>query len=119
MINTENKLSDQEILRRTRLDEFAELGIDPYPAEEWVNSHSTKELIANYNAETNPYPEVSVAGRIMSIRGKGAASFVDIMDSSGRMQCYFKRDEICPGEDKTLYNTVFKKMLDIGDIIGV
>ena len=119
MIHTENKLNDQELQRRSSMETMMELGINPYPAQEWYISHSSKELLENYNEETNPYPEVSIAGRLMSLRINGAASFVDIMDSSGKIQCYFKRDEICPGEDKTLYNTVFKKLLDIGDIIGV
>ncbi len=119
MIHTDNKLSEQEIQRRHELEEISKLGIEPYPAEEWEVSHFAKDILANYDPENNPYPEVVLAGRLMSQRVMGSASFGDLMDSSGKIQCYFNRDEICPGEDKTLYNTVFKKLLDIGDIIGV
>jgi lysyl-tRNA synthetase class 2 len=119
MIYTENKLTDQEIQRRHELEQIISLGIDPYPAEKWEISHSAQEILDKFNPETNPYPEVSMAGRLMSQRIMGASSFGELMDSSGRIQCYFNRDEVCPGDDKTLYNTVFKKLLDIGDVIGV
>ena len=113
------QLSEQEIIRRKALEELRELGIDPYPAEAWpVNSYSD-EILAEYDPEKNNFQEVSLAGRIMTRRIMGNASFIELQDSRGRIQAYFRRDDICPGEDKTMYNRVFKKLLDIGDIIGV
>ena len=112
-------LSEQEILRRNSLDELRKLNIDPYPADEFPVTVSSQEILTNFDPEKNNYPEVSFAGRIMSRRIMGNASFAELQDQSGRIQSYFRRDDICPGEDKTLYNTVFKKLLDIGDIIGV
>nr|NQU94470.1 lysine--tRNA ligase [Bacteroidota bacterium] len=94
------------------------LGIDPYPAREYIVNVSAREIHENW-PEKNAFEDVSIAGRILSRRIMGAASFIELQDATGRIQCYFKRDEICPGEDKTLYNTVFKRLLDIGDIIGV
>lgn len=111
-------LSEQEQIRRESLNELLALGINPYPASEFEVNVTTLEILENY-PEKKTYPEVSIAGRIMSRRIMGAASFIELQDATGRIQCYFKRDEICPGEDKTLYNTVFKRLLDIGDIIGV
>ncbi|HNW71123.1 MAG TPA: lysine--tRNA ligase [Bacteroidales bacterium] len=114
-----NEFSEQEQIRRQALEELYKLGINPYPAETFeVNAIST-EIHVNFPANTHMYQDVSIAGRIMSRRIMGAASFVELQDSDGRIQLYFKRDDICPGEDKTLYNTVFKRLLDIGDIIGV
>ncbi|MCF8236233.1 MAG: lysine--tRNA ligase [Bacteroidales bacterium] len=112
-------LSEQEQIRRQSLQELEKLGIDPYPAETYEVNTSTKEIHENFPKDNNLYQDVSIAGRIMSRRIMGAASFVEIQDASGRIQLYFKRDEICPGEDKTMYNIVFKRHLDIGDIIGV
>ncbi|MCF8373019.1 MAG: lysine--tRNA ligase [Bacteroidales bacterium] len=112
-------LSEQEILRRNSLDELRKLNIDPYPADEFPVNVSSKEIHENFDPEKNNYPEVRFAGRIMGRRIMGNASFAELQDQSGRIQAYFRRDDICPGEDKTLYNTVFKKLLDIGDIIGV
>lgn len=112
-------LSEQEIVRRKALEEMNKLGINAYPQAEYkVNAYAkdVHELFPNDNTQ---FQEVSMAGRIMSRRIMGAASFTEIMDSTGRMQLYFKRDEICPGEDKTMYNTVFKRLLDIGDFIGI
>jgi lysyl-tRNA synthetase class 2 len=112
-------LSEQEILRRHKLDELKALGIDPYPSELFDVNFSAQEIHDNYHPELNNFQEVSLAGRLMSSRVMGKASFAELMDSSGRIQLYVNRDEICPGEDKTLYNSVFKKLLDLGDFIGV
>jgi lysyl-tRNA synthetase class 2 len=117
MSNT--NLSEQEQIRRTSLDELRKLGINPYPAAEYKTNVFAQDILDNYSAEKNNFQEVSLAGRIMSRRIMGNASFAELMDSSGRIQVYFRRDDICRGEDKTLYNTVFKRLLDIGDIIGV
>ncbi|MBP6429292.1 MAG: lysine--tRNA ligase [Bacteroidales bacterium] len=113
------ELSEQEVLRRQAADQMRELGINPYPAPLYeINAHS-KEILEKYPEDNTLFQEVSIAGRIMSRRIMGAASFAVIQDSVGKIQLYIKRDEICEGEDKTMYNTVFKKLLDIGDIIGV
>ena len=109
------KLSEQELIRREKLDGLKKMGIDPYPAAQFPVNFYAKDLPDNYTEEKN----VILAGRLMSRRIQGKASFAELMDSSGRIQMYFNRDEICPGEDKTLYNEVYKKLLDIGDIIGV
>ena len=113
------ELSEQEAIRRESLKELEKLGIDAYPAEAFNVNITTTEIHKNFPADHSLYQEVSIAGRIMTRRIMGAASFVDLQDSSGRIQLYIKRDDICAGEDKTLYNTVFKRLLDIGDIIGV
>jgi lysyl-tRNA synthetase class 2 len=112
-------LSEQEQIRRESLDELRKLGIDPYPAPEYKTTAFAREILANFTAEKNNYQDVCIAGRIMSRRIMGNASFAELMDSSGRIQIYIRRDDVCPGEDKTIYNTVFKRLLDIGDIIGV
>jgi len=113
-------LSEQEIIRREKLAELNKLGIDAYPAPLYPVSHYSTAIKAGYNEETKEhYQEVCIAGRIMMIRDMGKACFAVLQDSHGRLQIYVKRDEICPGEDKTLYDVVFKKLLDIGDIIGV
>lgn len=112
-------LSEQEILRRTKLAELEKLGINPYPAELFEVNASAKEILENYENQKIEYKNVSIAGRLMSVRDMGKACFAVIQDSSSRLQLYVRRDDICPGEDKTLYNTVFKKLVDIGDIIGV
>ncbi|HNX07702.1 MAG TPA: lysine--tRNA ligase [Bacteroidales bacterium] len=114
-----NELSEQEQIRRQALEELYKMGINPYPAETFEVNALTTEIHVNFPANTFMYQDVSIAGRIMSRRIMGAASFVELQDAHGRIQLYFKRDDICPGEDKTLYNTVFKRLLDIGDIIGV
>ncbi|HOW30450.1 MAG TPA: OB-fold nucleic acid binding domain-containing protein, partial [Bacteroidales bacterium] len=113
------ELSEQEQIRRNSLQEIYNLGINPYPPELFPVNVSTAEILANFPADNSLYQDVAIAGRIMTRRIMGAASFVDLQDSAGRIQLYFKRDDICPGDDKTLYNTVFKKLTDIGDIIGV
>ena len=111
------QLSEQEIVRRESLQKLRDLGIDPYPAAQFKTSSTVKEIIENFNAlEGN---EVVLAGRIMSRRIMGKASFAELKDASGRMQIYINRDEICPEDDKMMYNDVFKKLLDIGDIIGI
>jgi lysyl-tRNA synthetase, class II len=112
-------LSEQEQIRRASLDELRKLGINPYPAAEYKTNVFAQDILDNFNIEKNNYQEVCLAGRIMNRRIMGNASFAELMDSSGRIQIYVRRDDICPGEDKSMYNTVFKRLLDIGDIIGV
>lgn len=113
-------LSEQEIVRRDKLKELQALGIDPYPAPLYEITHTAEEIKTNYTEEKKEeYKSVSVAGRIMMVRDMGKANFAVLQDGTGRIQVYIKRDDICPGEDKTLYNTVWKKLLDLGDIIGV
>ncbi len=112
-------LSELERQRRESLTEIINLGIDPYPAELFPVNTTAAEITAKYSKEENNFQEVTIAGRIMTRRIMGNATFAVIQDSSDRLQIYIRRDDICPGEDKTLYNTVFKKLLDLGDIIGV
>ncbi|MFK5878385.1 MAG: lysine--tRNA ligase [Flavobacteriaceae bacterium] len=111
------QLSELEIVRRQSLQQLRELGINPYPAAQYKTTAAIKNIVADFDAFDGK--EIVLAGRIMSRRIMGKASFAELKDSSGRMQIYINRDEICPGEDKVLYNTVFKKLLDLGDIIGV
>ena len=113
------ELNEQEQIRRESLREIRELGIDPYPAEEYEVNSTCKQIREEYDDEKKNLQDVKIAGRLMSRRIMGAAAFIEIMDETGRIQVYIKRDEICQGEDKTLYNTLFKKLLDIGDIIGI
>lgn len=113
------QLSEQEVLRRQKREELYKLGIDPYPAESFEVNVTTSDIRKNYERNKTDYKTVSIAGRLMGFRIMGSASFAELQDSSGRIQLYFRRDDLCPDEDKTLYNTVFKKLLDIGDIIGV
>ena len=113
------EFSEQELIRRQSLDELYKLGINPYPAELFPVNVKTSEILTNFPENNQLYQDVTIAGRIMSRRIMGAASFVELQDKDGRIQLYFKRDDICTGEDKTMYNTVFKRLLDIGDIIGV
>lgn len=112
-------LSEQEQIRRNSLEEIRKLGINPYPAAEYKTNAFARDILENFISEKNNYQDVCLAGRIMSRRIMGNASFAEIMDSSGRIQIYVRRDDLCPGEDKTLYNNFFKHHLDIGDIIGV
>ena len=112
------ELSEQEIIRRGSLDTMRQIGIDPYPAAEYPVSAHSDEIKANFKDDA-PARDVCVAGRIMSRRIMGKAAFVELQDSNGRIQIYVSRDEICPDENKDLYNVVFKKLLDIGDFIGV
>ena len=111
--------SEQEILRRESLAKIKELGIDPYPAALYPVNETARGIAEKYDPEKGNLQDVCIAGRIMSRRIMGAASFMELQDATGRIQVYVKRDDICPDEDKTLYNTVFKKLLDIGDIIGI
>ena len=113
------ELTEQEQIRRNSLNELRNLGINPYPAALYEVNAKSNEILEQYPKDNTLFQNVSIAGRIMSRRIMGAASFVELQDSYGRIQLYVKRDEICPDEDKTLYNTVFKRLLDIGDIIGV
>ena len=112
-------LSEQEIIRREALKELINLGIDPFPAETFDVNVSAAEISANFQSGSGQYQDVQLAGRIMTRRIMGNASFAELQDQSGRMQIYVRRDDLCPTEDKTYYNTVFKKLLDIGDIVGV
>jgi len=114
------QLSEQEILRRQAREQLEQLGINPYPSETYPVTHTTTEIKENFSeTTTDKFNEISIAGRIMSRRIMGSASFAELQDETGRIQIYVRRDDVCPEEDKTLYNTVFKKLLDIGDIIGV
>ena len=113
------ELSEQEQIRRESLAKLRDLGIEPYPAAEYPVNASAAEISEQYDPRKGNFEQVCIAGRLMSRRIMGAASFGELQDSTGRIQIYVKRDEICPGEDKTQYNTVWKKLLDIGDIIGI
>ena len=112
------ELSEQEIIRRNSLNEMRAMGIDPYPAAEYVTNAFSTDIKAEFKDDAEP-KEVSVAGRIMSRRIMGKASFVELQDSKGRIQIYITRDDICPEENKDLYNVVFKRLLDLGDFIGI
>jgi len=112
-------LSEQQQIRRNSLEEIKQLGINPYPPETFEISHGAREVKAIFEQDEASLKGINLAGRIMSRRIMGKASFAEIQDSTGRIQIYLNRDELCPGEDKTLYNTVFKKLLDMGDIIGI
>jgi lysyl-tRNA synthetase, class II len=113
------ELSEQEQIRRNSLQELLNMGIDPFPADTFEINTNTTDIHARYPIDNTLFQDISIAGRIMGRRIMGAASFVELQDAMGRIQLYFKRDEICTGEDKTMYNTVFKRLLDIGDIIGI
>lgn len=113
------ELSEQELLRREKLKEIRSLGIEPYPAEEFTVNVNAADIKENYERDKLNYKDISLAGRIMSVRDMGKAAFAVLQDATGRIQVYIKRDEVCPGEDKTLYDVLWKKLLDIGDIIGV
>ncbi len=112
------ELSEQEIVRRQALQELRNMGIEPYPAAEYPTNAFSTDIRENFN-DDEPQREVCIAGRLMSRRVMGKASFAEIQDSKGRIQVYVTRDDICPGEDKTMYNAVFKRLLDIGDFVGV
>ncbi|MES2387921.1 MAG: lysine--tRNA ligase [Bacteroidota bacterium] len=113
------QLSEQELRRREEREQLISLGIEPYPAALFPVNANAADIAANSESKRDEYQDVSIAGRIMTRRIMGNASFAELQDSTGRLQLYFRRDDLCPDEDKTLYNTVFKKLLDIGDIIGV
>ena len=113
------ELSEQEQLRRQSLAALRELGIDPYPAARYEVTATAREIAENFDPAKNNFQGIRIAGRIMSRRIMGSASFFELQDHTGRIQVYIRRDDICPEGDPTLYNTVFKKLLDIGDIVGV
>ena len=113
------ELNEQEQIRRNSLEELRKLGINPYPADEYKINASIQDILAGFSPDQKNFQDVSIAGRIMSRRIMGSASFVELQDASGRIQLYVRREDVSAGEDTTLYNTVFKKLLDIGDIIGV
>jgi lysyl-tRNA synthetase, class II len=113
------ELNEQELLRRQKLQEIEQLGINAYPAELFEVNTSAKDILTHYHAEKIEFKNITIAGRIMSVRDMGKAAFCVIQDATGKIQLYVRRDDICKGDDKTLYDTVFKKLLDIGDIIGV
>ena len=103
-------LSEQEIVRRNAKEQLETLGINPYPSELFEVNVSASDILENYKEGTEDYKNIVIAGRIMSRRIMGSASFAEIQDATGRIQVYIRRDEICPDDDKTLYNTVFKKI---------
>ncbi|MBR6248323.1 MAG: lysine--tRNA ligase, partial [Muribaculaceae bacterium] len=111
-------LSEQEIVRRNSLAQLREMGIDPYPADEFVVDAYSDDIREQFRDDAEPR-SVRVAGRIMSRRIMGKASFMELQDSKGRIQVYISRDDLCPGENKDLYNVVFKKLLDMGDFVGI
>lgn len=113
------QLSEYEVLRRNKLEELRKLGIDPYPPELFPINASAREIKEYFPHDNTQFQDVTLAGRIMSVRDMGKACFLSLQDSTGRIQLYVRRDDICPGEDKTMYDVVFKKLLDIGDVIGV
>lgn len=115
----DQELNEQQLVRRQKLSQLRDLGIDPFPPELYPVNATAADIKANFPANPEAYTQVTIAGRMMTQRIMGKAAFANIQDSSGRIQIYVNRDEICPGEDKTLYNEVFKKLLDIGDILGV
>jgi lysyl-tRNA synthetase class 2 len=113
------ELNEQQVVRRQKMAQLREMGIDPYPPELFPVNNSAAEIKNHFPNNPEAFKHVVLAGRLMSQRIMGKAAFANLQDSSGRIQIYVNRDEICPGEDKSLYNEVFKKLLDIGDIIGV
>ena len=113
------QLSEQELLRRKSREELMAMGVDPYPAETFDVNVNAAHIKRNFDSRPSDYSNLSIAGRLMSRRIMGSASFAEIQDASGRIQIYIRRDDICEGEDKTLYNDIFKKKMDIGDIIGI
>ena len=113
------ELSEQEIIRRNSLNEMRAMGIDPYPAAEYVTNAFSTDIKAEFKEDETEPRKVSVAGRMMSRRVMGKASFIELQDSKGRIQVYITRDDICPDENKEMYNTVFKRLLDLGDFIGI
>lgn len=113
------QLSEQEILRRQEKETLEKMGINPYPSETYEVTHHTSTIKEKFEEGAEEFKQVSLAGRLMSRRIMGSASFAELQDASGRIQIYFRRDDLCPGEDKSMYNDVFKKVLGIGDFIGI
>jgi lysyl-tRNA synthetase class 2 len=117
---TTSNLSEQEIIRREKLAGLQQLGVDPYPAALFPVSHYSADILKRYTEETKAeFSQVTLAGRVMSINDKGKVLFIKIQDSQGIIQLYVRRDDLCPGEDKTLFDNVIKHLLDLGDFIGV
>lgn len=116
---TFDDISEQEAVRRNALNELRQLGIDPYPAALYPVTHSTEQVIDNFENLAQDKTPICLGGRIMARRIMGSASFFELQDEKGKIQVYVRRDDICPDDDKTLYNTVFKRLLDIGDIVGI
>jgi len=112
-------ISEQELLRRQKKEELEALGINPYPSATFASNTSAQDILSNFSKIPDKFQQVSIAGRIMGRRIMGAASFVELQDASGKIQLYVHRDTLCPSDDKSFYNTVFKKLLDIGDLIGI
>ena len=112
------ELSEQEIVRRNNLNELRARGINPYPAAEYPTNAFSTDIRAQFDETAEEKRQVCIAGRMMSRRVMGKASFIELQDSKGRIQVYVTRDDICPGEDKDFYNVVFKKLLDLGDFVG-
>jgi lysyl-tRNA synthetase class 2 len=112
-------LSEQEVIRRQAREEIQALGINPYPSELFEVNATSKDILQNYEEGKTDYKDISIAGRLMSRRIMGSASFAEIQDAAGRIQIYLRRDDICPEENKDMYNTIFKKKMDIGDFIGI
>ncbi len=113
------QLSEQETIRRQSLDELQKLGINPYPADLFEVNTTAREILEKFPTQPDAFKSISLAGRMMTRRIMGNASFAELQDETGKIQVYFRRDDLSPGEDKSLYNTIFKKLLDIGDILGV
>jgi lysyl-tRNA synthetase class 2 len=113
------ELNEQQLQRRQALDKLRSLGIDPYPADVYPKDFSSVEISNEFDHNPDKFQQISFAGRMMRRRIMGKASFAELQDEQGTIQAYFNRDELCPEEDKSMYNDVFKKILDIGDIIGV
>jgi len=112
-------ISEQELLRRQKKEELEALGVNPYPSATFVSNTSAQDILSNFNKTPDKFQQVSITGRIMGRRIMGAASFVELQDATDKIQLYVHRDTLCPGEDKSFYNIVFKKLLDIGDLIGI
>lgn len=116
---TNSILSEQELLRREKLARLRELGVEPYPAAEFPINVTAHDILENYERDKTSYKSISIAGRIMSVRDMGKAAFANLQDATERIQIYIRRDDICPGEDKVLYDEVWKKLIDLGDIVGI
>lgn len=114
-----SELSEQEIVRREKLQEIIKLGINPFPPERFDVNVTASDIRANYERDKTNYKDITIAGRIMSVRDMGKAAFALLQDHTGSIQIYVRRDDICPGEDKTVYDVLWKKLLDLGDIIGI
>src|SRR4051812_35200653 len=114
------ELSEQELLRRNKLEEITKMGIDAYPAPLVEINATAKEILGSFSPEkAEDFKNIKIAGRIMSNRDMGKACFISLQDSTGRIQVYIRRDDICPGDDKTLFDVLFKKHTDLGDIVEI